>query len=691
MSFCFGFGDNHKGLLGIRKHKEVQELLEVVVAPESTVKEVVSTRNTTIFLTIDGSLYHIQSATPNDVSLQKYECEEMVTLKAGNAHFITLSRLGRVYTWGSGAVGQLGHGNKSSQDNPKLVEYFNDKQALSVYACFSTTYVITEGNTLFGFGNGFYGELGNCKNYSSLKPVRIQSDVTKIYDGLGHHIFALYTNNEVKGWGLNEHGQLGNGQKKTQLSPTKIKFLTKKKNCEIHLGSNFTLALTGNGQLFVCGSGKNITMNKDLTQFKELPFFKKIKILKVTIGDDYTLVMDESKQIYGFGLKMENYPNSVNLIQRVPISLSKSANVQMMKAGQIYSIFIRMSVSSGFQSSREKIIEKEDNLSEDKEDSNSKNSSTDKNFNSSNNKENVIEEIEVKPQKLTQNERQKAILKLTMLTKNVDSNYKVDYDLQKREEELLQQKKQQIIEKEKQFQIRQERFNLAVKQFMENKKKNELLRKNNDLSFLQNNQNNLKSNENKNEDNDDKKMKILSKYLPQMLFHEKLDVIMKREKSIALTVQNFQNEQIEQSQQFDQLKQIEQIKENEIQRLRNDLKLLTNELDQIKLNFHQSKNNNTNNNQSNSNQEMQFNSKDWESIVQLSQDDINQRKLKIKILNETIDDFFQILSEKDKELKELKTMNQIFENCIQILQGELQKQEKELDKVKELIIRLSRK
>lgn len=50
----------------------------------------------------------------------------VIQVAAGYDHSMALSSDGKVYTWGSGVEGQLGHGDGDCQDIPKLVEGLPD-------------------------------------------------------------------------------------------------------------------------------------------------------------------------------------------------------------------------------------------------------------------------------------------------------------------------------------------------------------------------------------------------------------------------------------------------------------------------------------------------------------------------------------------------------------------------------------
>ncbi|MEE6503437.1 hypothetical protein FKM82_004825 [Ascaphus truei] len=53
---------------------------------------------------------------------------EAAKISCGSRHTAVVTRAGDLYTWGWGKYGQLGHGDTRSLDQPKLVEYFPQKQ-----------------------------------------------------------------------------------------------------------------------------------------------------------------------------------------------------------------------------------------------------------------------------------------------------------------------------------------------------------------------------------------------------------------------------------------------------------------------------------------------------------------------------------------------------------------------------------
>ena len=73
--------------------------------------------------------------TRSDVPLYRWYSLKSISIRqvsVGQEHAAAISTLGRLYTWGSGGGGRLGHGDNHSRDTPTPVEAFKDEIVLSV-------------------------------------------------------------------------------------------------------------------------------------------------------------------------------------------------------------------------------------------------------------------------------------------------------------------------------------------------------------------------------------------------------------------------------------------------------------------------------------------------------------------------------------------------------------------------------
>ena len=76
-------------------------------------------------------------------------------MACGSGHTILRSSSKKIYTFGSGKKGQLGHGNVNSEDFPKLVKFFEQMKTyhpLQVSASFNSSLVLLSNHKVYWFG-----------------------------------------------------------------------------------------------------------------------------------------------------------------------------------------------------------------------------------------------------------------------------------------------------------------------------------------------------------------------------------------------------------------------------------------------------------------------------------------------------------------------------------------------------------
>lgn len=84
-----------------------------------------------------------------------------VVVAAGAWHAAVVGKDGRVCTWGWGRYGCLGHGNEECESVPKVVESLVNVRAIHVATGDYTTFVVSDKGDVYSFGCGESSSLGH--------------------------------------------------------------------------------------------------------------------------------------------------------------------------------------------------------------------------------------------------------------------------------------------------------------------------------------------------------------------------------------------------------------------------------------------------------------------------------------------------------------------------------------------------
>lgn len=84
-----------------------------------------------------------------------------MVVAAGAWHAAVVGQDGRVCTWGWGRYGCLGHGNEECETVPKVVEGLSHVKAVHVATGDYTTFVVSDDGDVYSFGCGESASLGH--------------------------------------------------------------------------------------------------------------------------------------------------------------------------------------------------------------------------------------------------------------------------------------------------------------------------------------------------------------------------------------------------------------------------------------------------------------------------------------------------------------------------------------------------
>jgi alpha-tubulin suppressor-like RCC1 family protein len=152
-----------------------------------------------------------------------------VAIAAGGTTAYAIGSNNKLYAWGSGPDGELGNGSTAAvQPTPVPVDLPAGVTPVDIAGGFVTGYAIGSNGTLYAWGDGTFGELGNNTVTSpQTTPVKVKlpAGVTPVAIAAGNVTgYAIGSNNKLYAWGSGPDGELGNGSTTTaQLKPVAVK------------------------------------------------------------------------------------------------------------------------------------------------------------------------------------------------------------------------------------------------------------------------------------------------------------------------------------------------------------------------------------------------------------------------------------------------------------------------------------
>eukprot|EP00250_Pteridium_aquilinum_P019088 c24287_g2_i1 orf=404-3793(+) len=153
---------------------------------------------------------------------------------------------GKLFTWGDGDKGRLGHGDKEQKLVPTCVAALVEHNFRNVSCGHSLTVGLTISGQVFTMGSTVYGQLGDPQADGKV-PKRVEGKlreafVEEVACG-AFHLAVLTSKGEVYTWGKGANGRLGHGDFEDRKVPTLVDALKDKQVRSIACGSSFTAAI----------------------------------------------------------------------------------------------------------------------------------------------------------------------------------------------------------------------------------------------------------------------------------------------------------------------------------------------------------------------------------------------------------------------------------------------------------------
>ncbi len=264
-------GFNQYGQSGIGDEFS-RALFQTVPFPQ-TAKRVWTGNRKTYVLKTDGTLWVSGEYAINQNYLTLIQVgtdSDWKELSHAESYTLAIKQDGSLWSWGFGFYGVLGQGSfSSSLTNPTRVETASDWALVAAGP--QHVHGIKKNGTLWSWGNNSNGNLGNGSTSWAFTPIQIgtANDWQSVAAGSGHSL-AIRADGSLWAWGSNSYGQLGDGSTAlTRTTPVRIG--TSDQWESVSAGARHSLALMEDKSLHAWGSNTDGQLGVGDTLLRNAP------------------------------------------------------------------------------------------------------------------------------------------------------------------------------------------------------------------------------------------------------------------------------------------------------------------------------------------------------------------------------------------------------------------------------------
>lgn len=269
-----------------------------------------------------------------------------VMISSGYYHTAMIKNDGSLWMCGQNQSGQLGDGTRTIKSKP--VKIMTDVK--KVYCGHKNTAIIKKDNSLWVCGLNNYGQIGDGTTTNRYTPVKVASDVASLSIGYSHSAIVK-KDGSLWTWGYNEYGEIGNNTITACYAPQKIMTGVS----SVSLRGWHTVVMKKNGSLQTWGYnrygqlGDGTTTNR-LVPTKEVFYFVKAQ----QISASSRTVSNKTKS---FSLNAKTNGNgklSYSSSNKGVVTVNSNGQVRVVNCG-IAEITIKASATTGYFAATKKI------------------------------------------------------------------------------------------------------------------------------------------------------------------------------------------------------------------------------------------------------------------------------------------------------------------------------------------------
>lgn len=180
------------------------------------------------------------------VSCGPWHTAAIVETTSTDRRYHNAKSCGKLFTWGDGDKGRLGHVDSKAKLVPTCVSELIDQDFVKVSCGWTLTVALSSRGTVYTMGSSVHGQLGcpraKDKSINAVLGNLTRQFVKEIACG-SHHVAALTSFGNVYTWGKGANGQLGLGDVRDRNSPSLVESLGDRLVESIACGLSLTAAI----------------------------------------------------------------------------------------------------------------------------------------------------------------------------------------------------------------------------------------------------------------------------------------------------------------------------------------------------------------------------------------------------------------------------------------------------------------